>query len=165
MHTTHSLSSSFHSKTAPQTSHVSVLLRVSNVVAQPPIVDIQQDVLDSIQCGKELVNVQRTVHAVSQVIPKGERTFHVIEHVNFLNLKGTGLQSHNQYTGVYAFNSPSNFDTDGSGHATETTAFRLVSTDPETSGTNLMIHAFLHVTINTNRQITSEIQDLCAVCH
>jgi hypothetical protein len=103
------------------------------------------------------------VHVVSQVIPRGNDVFHIVQHVNFQNVEGEGVSTGNEYVMQNAFSSTSNFDTDATGSTTDVSAVNLVSKGPAKSP-NFFVHAIFHITVNANGEITSEIVDLDAAC-
>ena len=77
-----------------------------------------------------------------------------------------GEDSGNEYRVPNTFNTISNFDTDGTGSASEITSFHLVSVGPEQEQTvpNLTVQAVFHITVNSNGQATSNFEKFRAVC-
>jgi len=120
--------------------------------------------VDNTECGGELVDVSGDVHVVSQVTVRMDGSFHVVQHVNFIDVKGVGETTGNDYRVPNTFNSPSNFDVDATGSANAITSFHLVSVGPDQSTSNLTVQAVFHLTVNSNGQITSNFEKLRAVC-
>lgn len=61
-------------------------------------------------------------------------------------------------------NSVSNFDIDATGSADQIMSFHLVSVGPDQSTSNLTVNAVFHLTVNSNGQVTSELDNFRVQC-
>jgi hypothetical protein len=113
----------------------------------------------------EIIQISGVVHVTSQVIERGEGVFHIVQHVNFQNVRGIGQTTGDQYVFQNAFNSISNFQVNAVPHGSDTSNTangQLIS--PGQSSPDLNVHFLIHTTINANGEVTTEISNFDARC-
>lgn len=126
------------------------------------------DYIDTSFCDPngEVIEISGYAHLVDRFV-LDETSQHIVQHVNFQNVKGFGLTTGNNYIITNAYNNPSNtFLHPGfiSGSGTQSNQVNIISQGSSPLAPNLTVHAVLHVTANANGQITADFENFNAEC-
>lgn len=108
-------------------------------------------------------------HVVSSVKDDGDGGFHVRLHRNGRNYNGPGLMwtgsefvpTGTQYRGNSVFNGTLNVRPPFPAEQTITSNVRVIQLG---SGTNMMFHLVVHITVNANGEVTADVIDGWFVC-
>jgi hypothetical protein len=104
-------------------------------------------------------------NVITQFFERQDGSFHINQHLTFADVKGVGENSGIEYRASSNFNTIAfDFDTVGADSISRVVAITLVSVGP-VHQPNLTIQTVLHITINANGDLTSQIEDFRAVCH
>jgi hypothetical protein len=111
--------------------------------------------LRSADCTGEVVEISGTIHLVNQTQADGS----LIGHFNYQNVSGVGLTSGNTYrvTAVDHVRLVAPFPSSIS----SVQSFRLISRG---GGSNLLVTALYHITVNASGELTASIDDLNMQC-
>lgn len=106
-------------------------------------------------CTGEDVEISGTIHLVNQTQADGS----LIGHFNYMDVTALGLTSGANYrvNAVDHLRLSAPFPSD----ITSVQTFRLISRG---SGSNLLIHATYHITINANGEMTASLDNLTTQC-
>ena len=121
------------------------------------------DILVDVLCGVENILLTGNIHIVNQIFPRGEEGFHIVQHINWNNVKGLGVTTGNEYVASSIFGRTSNFDIDSGSVENVVNTIRVLSKG-STESPNILALGIFHVTINANGEITSVIDDFDGVC-
>jgi hypothetical protein len=137
--------------------------KVSSRGAQSENIPIIDRTLDNTLCGGELVTVSGVVHIVSQVFPRSDGSLRINQHLNFADLTGVGEHSGLEYRASENANTEINIDIDDTGTETELAVVHLITVGP-VQQPNLTVRVLIHITVNSDGTITSQILNLRSGC-
>ncbi len=117
----------------------------------------------AVSCGGETVNITGNMHLLAHVTTDARSGRHVILQINTQGAKGTGATSGSEYvsssTNNESLNDPDTFG--GQSEHTTTTKFLLAG---KGRLPDLLAKATMHITVNSNGEVTAEVTNVDVQC-